>query len=156
MDAFECGKPALDERLRAHALENDGKASRTYVVTVERGEATGEVVAYCSLAYGSVVRQEVPRKIRQGLPNPVPVMVLGRLAVDRNHGGKGIGAGLLRQAMQRTAQASQIGGLRALIVHALDDDAVTFYARYGFQSFPAGTRTMFLPIETLQAAIGGD
>lgn len=155
LDGFACGKPPLDDWLRAHALENEGKASRTYVVAAQAGEDAGSVIAYYTLAVGSVTREEVPRKIRQGLPNPVPVMVLGRLAVDRNHGGRGIGPGLLREAMQRTAQASQIAGLRALIVHALDDEAVSFYAKYGFQLFPAGTRTLFLPIETLRQAIGG-
>lgn len=153
LDGFACGKSPLDDWLRAHALDNEGKASRTYVVTAQTGEDAGNVVGYYTLANGSVVREEVPKKIRQGLPNPVPVMVLGRLAVDRSHGGKGIGPGLLREAMQRTAQASQIAGVRALIVHAIDDDAVGFYAKYGFQLFPAGTRTMFLPIETLRQAI---
>jgi ribosomal protein S18 acetylase RimI-like enzyme len=81
-------------------------------------------------------------------------MVLGRLAVDRNHGGRGIGPSLLREAIQRAVQASQIAGLRGPIVHAIDDEAVSFYAKYGFQVFPAGTRTMFLPIETLREAIG--
>jgi ribosomal protein S18 acetylase RimI-like enzyme len=155
LDRFESGKPPLDDWLRAHALDNEDKASRSYVVTATAGEDAGHVVAYYTLAYGSVVRTEVPKKIRQGLPNPVPVMVLGRLAVDRRHAGRGIGPALLREAMQRTVQASQIAGLRALIVHAIDDDAVGFYAKYGFQVFPAGTRTLFLPIETLRAAIGG-
>ena len=155
LDRFECGKVALDEWLRAHALDNEDKASRTYVVTAQAGEDAGHVVAYYALAYGSVVRTEVPKKIRQGLPNPVPVMVLGRLAVDRRHGGRGIGPSLLREAMQRTVQAAEIAGLRALIVHAIDDEAVGFYARYGFQVFPAGTRTLFLPIETLRQAIAG-
>ena len=153
LEAFESGKPSLDEWLRVHALENEDKASRTYVITALTGEAGRSVVAYYTLAYGSVIRTEVPKKIRQGLPNPVPVMVLGRLAVDRNHCGKGIGPALLREAMQRTVEAAQIAGLRALIVHALDDDAVGFYAKYGFQLFPAGTRTLFLPIETLRQAI---
>lgn len=153
LDRFACGKLSLDEWLRTHALDNEDKASRTYVVTAQAGPAAGDVVAYYTLAYGSVLRQEVPKKIRQGLPNPVPVMVLGRLAVDKDHGGRGIGQALLREAMQRTAEASQIAGLRALIVHAIDDDAVGFYAKYGFQRFPAGSRTLFLPIETLREAI---
>jgi ribosomal protein S18 acetylase RimI-like enzyme len=154
LDRFDCGKPTLDEWLRAHALDNEGKASRTYVVTAAVGEEAGHVVGYYTLANGSVVRSEVPKKIRQGLPNPVPVMVLGRLAVDKDHSGRRIGPALLREAMQRTLEASQIAGLRALIVHAMDDEAVSFYAKYGFQVFPAGTRTMFLPIVTLREALG--
>ena len=101
-DRFESGKPALDEWLRLHALHNEEKASRTYVVTAQVGEDAGNVVAYYTLAYGSVIRSEVPKKIRQGLPNPVPVMVLGRLAVDQRHAGKGLGPSMLREAMQRT------------------------------------------------------
>ena len=155
MDGFVCGKPPLDDWLKAHALDNEGKASRTYVVIAQAGEDAGNVVGYYTLANGSVTRAEVPKRIRQGLPHPVPVMVLGRLAVDQRHGGRGIGPGLLREAMQRTAQASQVAGVRALIGHAIDDDAVGFYAKYGFQLFPAGTRTMFLPIETLLQAIQG-
>jgi GNAT superfamily N-acetyltransferase len=154
LEHFESGKTALDEWLRAHALDNEEKASRTYVVTAQGGEDAGHVVAYYTLAYGSVVRTEVPKKIRHGLPNPVPVMVLGRLAVDLHHKGKGLGAALLREAIQRTLQAAEIAGLRALIVHAIDDEAVSFYAKYGFQIFPAGTRTLFLPIETLRQALG--
>ena len=154
IDGFDCGKAPLDEWLKAHALENEGKASRSYVVTAQAGEDAGNVVAFYTLANGSVTREEIPKKIRQGLPNPVPIMVLGRLAVDKRHAGNGIGPGLLRQAMQRTWQASQVAGIRALVVHAIDDDAVGFYAKYGFQIFPSGSRTLFLPIETLQRAIG--
>ena len=153
LDSFECGKAPLDDWLRVHALKNEAKASRTYVTVAQAGEQAGSVIAYYTLAYGSVVREEVPRKIRQGLPNPVPVMVLGRLAVDRRHSGKAIGPAMLREALQRTIEASSIAGLRALIVHAIDDEAVGFYARYGFQVFPAGTRTLFLPIETLRRSL---
>lgn len=153
LDQFDSGRQSLDEWLRGHALDNEDKASRTYVVDALTGADAGSVVAYYALAYGSVVRTEVPKRIRQDLSNPVPVMVLGRLAVDRRHSGRGIGSSLLREAMQRTVQASQLAGLRALIVHAIDDDAVSFYAKYGFQLFPAGTRTMFLPLETLREAL---
>lgn len=154
LDRFDCGKPPLDEWLKVHALDIEGKASRTYVMTAEAGEDEGHVVAYYTLASGGVVRAEVRKKIRHGLPNPVPVMVLGRLAVDHKHKGKGIGPALLKEAMQRTLQLSEIAGLRALILHAIDDEAVSFYAKYGLQVFPAGTRTMFLPIESLREALG--
>jgi GNAT superfamily N-acetyltransferase len=153
LDGFDCGKLPLDSWLKAHALDNEGKASRTYVIDAKLGEDAGNVVAYYTLAFGSITREEVPKKVRQGLPNPVPVMVLGRLAVDKRHAGKGLGPALLREALQRTAEASRIGGLRALIVHAIDDDAVAFYTKYGFQIFPAGSRTLFLPIETVRQSI---
>ncbi len=111
-----------------------------------------QVLAYYTLALGSVIRAEVPRKQRHGLPNPVPVMVLGRLAVDRRHGRRGIGPHMLKEAIRRTLLVEREAGALALIVHAIDDEAVGFYAKYGFQVFPAGTRTMFLPIETIRAA----
>jgi len=152
LDAFDCGKPALDEWLRAHALDNEGKASRTYVIATD----AGDVAAFYSLATGSVIRTEVPRKYRHGLPNPVPVMILGRLAVSRDHAGKGLGPAMLFEALQRTVEVAEIAGVFALIVHAIDDDAVSFYARYGFQLFPPETRTLLMPIETARAAVASD
>lgn len=149
LDEFDCGKEPLDTWLRTHALDNEGKASRTYVVA----DAGMRVCAYYTLALGSVIRAEVPRKHRQGLPNPVPVMVLGRLAVDGRHGGRGLGPALLREAMQRTLLIERQAGALALIVHAIDDNAVGFYAKFGFQVFPGGSRTMFLPVDTIRAAV---
>jgi len=149
LDGFDCGKPPLDDWLKVHALGNDGKASRTFVVA----GSDLAVQAYYTLAAGSVTLKEVPRKLRQGLPNPVPVMVLGRLAVDRRFASYGLGPALLKEAMTRTLRVSREAGVRALIVHAIDDDAMTFYAKYGFQIFPPETRTLFLPIETIAAAV---
>ena len=149
-DAFASGKQPLDAWLRAHALDNEGKASRTYVVTPAGGDA---VVAYYTLAAGSVALRDIPRKYRHDMPNPVPVMVLGRLALDRRHHGRGIGAGLLREAMRRTLSVARQAGVRMLVLHALDDGAAAFYARYGFKPFPADPRTMMLPIETIAASL---
>lgn len=153
VDRFECGKPKLTGWLKVHALDNEGRSSRTYVVVANTGPEAGEVVGYYTLATGGVTRSELPRKIRQDLPDPVPVMVLGRLAVDERHQKKGLGPAMLREAMQRTLDISQSAGVRALMVHAIDDQAVTFYLQYGFVLFPADSRTMFLPIETLAAAL---
>ncbi len=148
LDDFSCGKPALDGWLKTHALASESRSARTYVVT--RAEA---VAAYYCLASGSVSRAEMPGKLRHGLPAAVPVMLLGRLAVDPRHTGHGLGGAMLKQAMQRTAQASQIAGVRALIVHAIDQEASGFYSRHGFQVVPAGGLTLLLPIETIIAAI---
>lgn len=153
IDSFDCGKPKLTEWLKAHALGNEGRSSRTYVVLANTGPEAGDVVGYYTLATGGVARSEMPWKIRQDLPNPVPVMMLGRLAVDERHQKKGVGPAMLREAMQRTLNISQAAGVRALMVHAIDDEAVTFYLQYGFVLFPADSRTMFLPIETLAAAL---
>jgi len=85
---------------------------------------------------------------------PIPgAKLLGCLAVDERHQRKGIGPALLREAMQRTLEISQSAGVRALMVHAIDDEAVTFYLQYGFVTFPADSRTMFLPIETVAASL---
>ena len=149
---FDCGKPPLDQWLRSHALANEGKSSRTFVVC-DDGD---NVLAYYTLATGSLARTEVPRRIRHDLPNPAPVMVLGRLAVDRRCQGLKLGLALLREAMLRTLRVSEQAGVRALIVHAIDDDAMAFYTRYGFQVFPPEIRTLLLPIETMAAALPAD
>lgn len=152
---FSCGKPPLDAWLTERALRSEGRSARTFVVTAAAQAGARPVVAYYALATGSVARADVPRKIRHDLPNPAPVMVLARLAVDETHGGRGLGSALLRDAMLRTLGISRDAGVRALIVHAIDDEAAAFYTRYGFQAFPDGGRTLFLPIETLAQALGG-
>jgi predicted N-acetyltransferase YhbS len=153
IEGFGCGKPKLTDWLKAHALDNEGRSSRTYVVVANTGPQAGDVVGYYTLATGGVTRSAMPRKLRHDLPNPVPVMMLGRLAVDEHHQKKGIGPAMLREAMQRTLEISRSAGVRALMVHAIDDDAVTFYLKYGFILFPADSRTMFLPIETVAATL---
>lgn len=147
---FNSDKPPLDEWLRAHALDYEGKASRTFIVTPAGGK---EIIAFYTLAAGNVLRKDVPCKQRQDLPDPVPVMVLGRLAVDRRHHGNGLGKGLLRDAIRRTLSVSQNAGIRSLLVHAIDDEAINFYAKYGFQRFPTDTRTMMLMTETMADAL---
>ena len=141
--AFDCGNALLNDWLRDQAARSEGRSARTYVV-----KDGARVAGYYSLATGGV-RENVPRKIRQGLPRLVPVMVLGRLAIDLDYQGRGIGRGLLKDALLRTLQVSREVGLRALLVHAIDDEAKAFYAAHGFVEFPAGTRTLFLPLETI-------
>lgn len=153
IDGFDCGKPPLDAWLKTRALDNEGRASRTYVVLATVEPQRGEVVAYYTLATGGVALGEIRGKHRHNLPNPVPVMVLGRLAVDRRHGGHALGPALLREAMARALDISRVAGVRMLMVHAIDDEAATFYLSYGFHAFPAGGRTMFLLIETIAAAL---
>lgn len=136
-----------------HALNNEGRASRTYVVAACAGPTAGEVVAYYALATGGLTLVEIARKHRHNMPNPVPVLVLGRLAVDRRHARAGIGKALLRQAIQRTLEVSRTAGVRMLVVHAIDDEAAAFYAHHGFRAFPAAGLTMLLPVETLAEAL---
>lgn len=148
LSAFRSGTAPLDEWLRQRALRNEGLAGRTYVVC-----AAGLVVAYYCLASGAAFHAGLPGKLRRNMPDPVPMLVLGRLAVDERYRGGGLGAGLLRDAMQRAVQASRVAGARALMVHAKDDAALAFYLRYGFLAFPEGTRSLFLPIETIVQAL---
>lgn len=145
---FHCGKAPLDDWLRFRALKNEGRSSRTYIVAEGR-----TAVGYYCLSTGAEKRASVPSKMGRNAPDPVPLILLGRLAVDLNHQGMGIGAGLLKDALQRVAQISKAVGSRALIVHAIDQNAMAFYVKYGFIEFPYGSQTLFLPIETIAVAV---
>ena len=149
LTAFDCGNEAMNRWLREHALDNEGKVSRTYVVA----DAAGSVIAYYTLSTGRIDRWEMPKKMRHNLPEVVPVLVLGRLAVDRNHSSLGLGGSLLREAMMRTLEASLSIGIRALQVHAIDEAAEPFYLQYGFVRSPTAGRSMILLLETIQAAL---
>jgi GNAT superfamily N-acetyltransferase len=152
VESFCCGKAPLDDWLRRHALGNEGRTSRTYVVSLADKRDGGAIVAYYALATGAVRLAELPNSLRRNVPPVVPVMVLGRLAVDVRHSGRGLGSDLLWDAMRRTLEVSRIAGVRALLAHAIDDEVVGFYARYGFRPFPAGGRTLFLQTEEIAAA----
>lgn len=145
---FSCGNAQLDNWLKTTALKAEGSSARTYVV------CDGQiVVGYYCLATGSVARGTAPGKIRRNVPDSIPVMIVGRLAVDERSKGKGIGSGMLRDAFRRVLQASGVVGCRAILVHATDQAAVDFYTGHGFAEFPTGSRTMFLPLETLVRAL---
>jgi GNAT superfamily N-acetyltransferase len=140
----------LDDWLRSRAARNerDG-ASRTYVVCADK-----RVKAYYYLATGSVAGKQAPGRVRRNMPDPIPVMILGRLAVDTTLQGQGIGRGLLRDAILRTLKAAQIAGIRALMVHALDEDAARFYLSNGFLPSPFDPLVLMLPLETARKALG--
>ncbi len=150
LSGFDCGEPALNEWLRGRALRNESRFSRTYVVC-----DASRVVAYYRIAAGSVERAAAPGKVRRNAPDTIPVSVLGRLAVDRKHAGRGLGANLLSEALRRIAIASQSVGIGAVLVHAKDDAAKGFYmACAEFVEYPEDSRTLFLPIETVVAGFG--
>ncbi len=145
-DNFDCGIPSLNQWLSRQALKNEASgASRTFVVCNEK-----EVVGYYALATGSVMRQQTPGKIKWKMPEPIPVMVLGRLAVDRGWQGSGLGSGLLRDALLRTYTVSKQVGVRALLVHALSGDAKIFYMRHGFMQSPMEPMTLMLNLRDVQ------
>jgi len=102
------------------------------------------VIGYYALATGNVAATEAPRKVKRNMPDPIPVMILGRLAIDQTFQGKGLGTDLLRDAVLRTLQAAEIAGIRAMLVHAIDDSAARFYERAGFISSPLRPLTLFL------------
>jgi len=112
------------------------------------------VVVYYTLAYGSVACDEAPPSIRAGLARyPIPVILLARLAVDVTERRQGLGAGLLKDALIRTLQAAEIAGLRAMLVHAKDDDAKAFYEKFGFEPSPIDAHHLFLKISDIKASL---
>jgi GNAT superfamily N-acetyltransferase len=148
LSRFDCGEPALNDWLRHRALKNESRFSRIYVVCQGK-----QVVAYFCISAGAVERAAAPGKLRRNAPDRIPVSVIGRLAVSRDHAGKGLGADILSDALRRIAVASQSIGIGAALVHAKDESAKRFYMRCAeFIEYPEGSRTLFLPIETVVAA----
>lgn len=143
LEGFSCGEPSLDDWLRRRALLNQTTgASRAFVVTDE----SGQVLAYYALAAGAVSHQDSPGSVRRNMPDPVPVMVLARLAVDKRLQGQQVGGALLQDALRRAVSVAQNIGVRALLVHALNDRARQFYSHYGFVQSPANPMTLMLPL----------
>lgn len=145
---FDCGKEPLNDWLKKKAVKSEGRSSRCYVVC--QGKS---VIGYYCLSTGAIFHAGAPRGLRQNLPDPTPVMVIGRLAVDREFHGRGIGAALLQDALGRILVTSRTVGAKAVMVHAIDEDAVPFYLSYGFKSFPTDAKTLWLPIQTIIAAL---
>jgi len=141
LDGFFCGETALDDWLKRRALANQASgASRTFVVA----DSEGCVVGYYALAAGAVSHLGATPSVRRNMPDPVPVMVLARLAVAVNAQGVQLGGALLQDAVQRAVAVSQQAGVRALLVHALHDRAKLFYEHYGFQASPLHPLTLML------------
>ncbi|WP_027443845.1 GNAT family N-acetyltransferase [Erythrobacter cryptus] len=152
VDAFDCGKEPLNRFLQRHALVNQ-KAGSAQTWVVCRGEQ--RVVGYYSLAVGAVEHAGAPGRVSKGLArHPMPVMLLARLAIDRSEQGKGLGKALLRDALLRTAQAADIAGIRALLVHAKDDEARAWYERFDFEPSPSDPYHLFLLMKDLRAILG--
>ena len=142
LNQFDCGYIGLNTWLYRHALKNQyGNAGRTFVVC-EHGQKT--VLGYYTLAAGALTHEEATGSVRRNMPSPIPVIVLGRLAVDRRVQGKHVGASLLRDAVLRAGNISSQLGARALLVHAVDDGAKQFYLKYGFAVSPVSPYTLML------------
>jgi len=147
---FSCGEGSLDSWLKQRALKNEeARASRTYVV------CTGKSVkGYYTLAVGAVTHAEVSGKVKRNMPDPIPVMILGRLAVDKECHGNGIGKALLRDAIFRTLSAAEIAGIRAMLVHALNEEAKSFYLANGFHESPIDPMTLMITLNEIEHVIG--
>ncbi len=150
LESFDCGREALNRFLIRYALQNQqGGASQTYVALT--GEA---VVGYYTLVVGQVDYDDAPERLKKGLArHPVPIMLLARLAIATSCQGKGLGSGLLKDAMLRTLQAAEIAGIRAFVAHAKDDAAKAFYERFDFVPSPSDPYHLFRLMQDVRAAL---
>jgi GNAT superfamily N-acetyltransferase len=149
VSVFDSGVPELDDWLRRRALQNEASgASRTYVVS-----AGGQVVGYYALATGAIAQRQATGRVRRNMPDPIPVMVIGRLAVDRAYQGRGLGSALLRDALLRTLNAATVVGIRAVLLHAVSEEAKRFYEKAGFSSSPVDPMTMMITLADIDRAL---
>ena len=149
---FDCGEPSLDDWLRSRALKNEQTgASRAFVSLSADDDA---VAGYYCLSASSLLLEDAPGGVRRNMPDPIPVILIGRLAVDLRFAGRGLGASLLQHAVLKGIEASRIIGARAFIVDALDDDAEAFYAKFGFTRMPPSSkRAMYLLAKDAEATV---
>jgi GNAT superfamily N-acetyltransferase len=148
---FSCGIESLDRWLQLYASQSQRRdAARTFVMADEGGAVAG----YYTLVAGEVAYDSATQRVRRSLSQhfPIPVAILARLAVDRRHQGRGLGAGLLLDALQRVEVASQNVAVRAVVVHALDDAAAAFYAHHGFRPLSSEPRTLMVTLADIRAA----
>ena len=142
LEAFTCAEPSLDDWLRRHALKNQANgSSRTYVVVEDNA-----VIAYYCLSAGAVSHAEAPKNLTRNRPDPIPVIVLGRLAIHSDCQQRGLGTALVRDAMLRTLQAADVAGVAAILVHAISEQARRFYISRGFLESPIQAMTLYLPL----------
>jgi GNAT superfamily N-acetyltransferase len=150
IDAFDSGVSTLDDWLKRRARRNEAEgASRTLVSCAGR-----RVIGYYNLAAGSILHTQATGRVRRNMPDPVPVLLLGRLAVDRAWHRKGLGADLLSDAVLRAIGAAASVGVRAIMVHAISEEAKTFYERHGFRPSPVEPMTLMVTIEEAQRMLG--
>ncbi len=142
LEGFDCGKPALNDWLLRHARQAQGSGSaKTFVVADDDGRVAG----YFSLTVGQIDTLEAPERLRKGMGQyPLPVVILARLAVSAQDQGRGIGLGLLQDAIRRTMLIAEQAGIRAMLTHPIDEDAARFYIRFGFVASPLREQQLLL------------
>lgn len=152
LESFDCGKPSLDEWLLRHARQAQASGSaKTYVVA-----EGGRVVGYFSLTVGQIDTLEAPDRVRKGMGRfPIPVVILARLAVSRQDQGRGIGIGMLQEAIRRTLSIADQAGVRALLTHPIDDEASRFYRRFGFEPSPLREQQLLLLLKDARRLLLG-
>jgi GNAT superfamily N-acetyltransferase len=150
VENFDCGQAELNKFLYINAFNNQlAGSSQTYLALSD-----SKVIGFYSLVVGQVLYSDAPERLKKGLPrHPIPIMLLARMAVDKNWQGQGIGAGLLKDAMLRTLQASDIAGIRAFIVHAKNQNAKAFYEHFNFQPSPTDPYHLFLLLKDIKASL---
>jgi GNAT superfamily N-acetyltransferase len=151
VEQFTCGQPELDRFLIRHALQaQQSNSSQTYVALSD-----SEVVGFYTIVAGEVQHAQAPQRVVKGMSrHPIPLLVLARLAVHSNAQGRGLGSGLLLDALGRTLQVADVIGVRALAVHAKDDQAAAFYRHFGFVPSPTDARHLFMIIKDIRLAAG--
>ena len=152
LDGFDCGKPALTDWLLRHARQAQGSGSaRTFV------SCDGERVAgYYSLTVGQIDTLEAPERVRRGMGQyPIPLVILARLAVDLDYQGRGLGFSFLRDATPRASAVAEHAGIRAMLTHPLDAEAVAFYRRFGFEPTPENDRKLILLLKDARRFVRG-
>ena len=151
LDVFDSGVISLDDWLRRRALQNQASgATRTFVVN-----DSGRVVAYYALASSAVALAASPGRFRRNMPDPIPVVVLARLAVARTHQSRGLGRALFQDCAKRVIHAAEAIGIRGLLVHAISDHAKAFYLGLGLDPSPIDSMTLMTTLADLKAALAG-
>lgn len=153
VERFACGRSSLDRWLREYAGQGQRRdTSRTFVAA----RADGEVIGYYTVVAGQVERDQTTSSVRAGTSKhfPVPICLIARLAVDLSSQGRGLGAGLLLDALQRAVGAAELVGIRAVVVHALDDEAARFYEHFSFAPVSDDSRTLMVPLAAVRAVLG--
>jgi GNAT superfamily N-acetyltransferase len=149
LDRFECGEKSLDDWLKTRALKNQASgASRCFVVC--DGDA---VIGYYSLSAGGIHHEAAPKPMRRNMPDPLPVLLLGRLAIDRRHQNRGLGRAMLRDAMLRAVHVAGNAGVFAMMVHALSEQAKRFYLSRGFVESPLQPNTLMMTLATARSIL---